>query len=65
MGLFFIRIEDESDFNEPFSDPDILTGIMRIQEFLFCPLCALYGADYVSPCFRAAYLWYAGAFSFL
>jgi hypothetical protein len=64
MGLF-IRIEDESDFNEPFSDPDNLTGIMQIQRSLFCPLCALTVLILSHHVFEQHTLWYAGAVGFI
>jgi hypothetical protein len=58
---FFIRIEDESDFNEPFDDPDTSyrnTG-PDPESFYFVRF-VLFTVLIVSPCFRAAYLWYAG-----
>lgn len=57
----FIRIEDESDFNEPFSDPDnsYRSNGADPDSFYFVRF-VLFTVLIVSPCFRAAYLWYAG-----
>jgi hypothetical protein len=59
---FFIRIEDESDFEEPFDDsPDIRVRSSGTDpdSFYFVRF-VLFTVLIVSPCFRAAYLWYAG-----
>jgi hypothetical protein len=58
---FFIRIEDESDFNEPFSNPDnsYRSNGADPESFYFVRF-VLFTVLIVSPCFRAAYLWYAG-----
>jgi hypothetical protein len=58
---FFIRIEDESDFNEPFIDPDNSSRNNGADpESFYFVRFVLFTVLIVSPCFRAAYLWYAG-----
>jgi hypothetical protein len=58
---FFIRLEDESDFNEPFSDPDnSYRNTGADPESFYFVRFVLFTVLIVSPCFRAAYLWYAG-----
>jgi hypothetical protein len=58
---FFIRIEDESDFNEPSSNPDnSYRNTGADPESFYFVRFVLFTVLIVSPCFRAAYLWYAG-----
>jgi hypothetical protein len=59
---FFIRIEDESDFEEPLDDPPEIRAKNSGTDpdsFYFVRF-VLFTVLIVSPCFRAAYLWYAG-----
>jgi hypothetical protein len=57
---FFIRVEDESDFDYPLNDPDIkITNGADADSFYFVRF-VLFTVLIVSPCFRAAYLWYSG-----
>jgi hypothetical protein len=58
---FFIRIENESDTHPPFDNSDAMNrNSLGNPDSFYWVRFVLFTVLIVSPCFRAAYLWWAG-----